>query len=217
MLRIFIGYDERQPVSYNVLHASIMKYASIPVSITPLVLSTLPMKRRGLTPFTYSRFICPYLCGFEGQSLFLDADILLRADIANLLKFTKDFWFEVAIVKNRLKFEWSSMMLFNNSACKNLTPEFIDDVSQNPLGFGWATEILELPSEWNHLVGYDQPDLNAKIVHFTQGVPAWPETMGCEHSKEWQSAMLELIQAKPWAEIMGNSVHAKPVLERLTA
>jgi hypothetical protein len=81
MLRIFIGYDDRQPVSYNVLHSSIMRRASIAVSITPLILNTLPMKRRGLTPFTYSRFICPYLCGFEGTSVFLDADIMLRDDV----------------------------------------------------------------------------------------------------------------------------------------
>lgn len=214
MLRIFIGYDERQPVSYNVLHASIMKHASVPVCITPLVLSTLPMKRRGLTPFTYSRFICPYLCGFEGQSAFLDADIFLRDDIKKLF-ILGDFASSVSLVKNKMKFEWSSVMVFNNAACRMLTPEFIDDTSQNPLGLGWADGIHELPAEWNHLVGYDEPNPDAKLVHFTQGVPAWGETAACEHAGEWRSTMLQLIHAQPWAEIMGNSVHAKPVLERM--
>lgn len=217
MLKIFIGYDERQPVSYHVLHASIMKHASQPVAITPLVLSTLPMKRRGLTPFTYSRFICPYLCGYKGFSIFLDADILLRSDICELVRYAKDHYFDVALVKNKLKFEWSSMMLFDNAACEILTPSFIDDVSQNPLGLNWAREVFSLPTEWNHLVGYDEPNPNAKLVHFTQGVPAWPETMDCEHSAEWRSHMLSLVSAQPWQEIMGNSIHAKPVLERRTA
>ena len=214
MLKIFIGFDDRQAVSYHVLSASIMKHASQPVSITPLILSTLPMRRRGLTPFTYSRFICPHLCDYKGKSVFLDADILLRGDICELAELAPDIC-EVSVVKNRLRFEWSSVMVFNNELCRRLTPDAIDDERYNPLGLGWAESIGELPAEWNHLVGYDDPNPHARLVHFTQGVPAWPETMNCEHAMEWRSTMLELIQAKPWAEIMGSSVHAKPVLERL--
>jgi len=214
MLKIFIGFDDRQPVSYNVLQYSIIKYASQPVSITPLILDTLPMNRRGLTPFTYSRFICPYLCGFEGKSVFMDADMILRADICELLNYNMDN-IDVALVKNKMKFEWSSLMLFNNERCRKLTPQFIDDESHNPLGMGWAKAVGELPAEWNHLVGYDDPSPNAKLVHYTQGVPAWRETADCEHSMEWRTTMLAMTQAKPWTEIMGNSVHAKPVLERL--
>lgn len=214
MLRIFIGYDDRQPVSYNVLHASIMKHASQPVAITPLVLSTLPMKRRGLTPFTYSRFICPYLCGYYGKSIFLDADILVRADICELAELAPDTC-DVSIVKNKLRFEWSSVMVFNNELCRRLSPEAIDDDRYNPLGLGWADQLGELPREWNHLVGYDALNPNAKLVHFTQGVPAWKETADSEHAAEWRSTMLDLVHAQPWADIMGNSVHAKPVLERL--
>jgi hypothetical protein len=214
VLRVFIGFDDRQAVSYHVLCASIMKHASKPVSITPLILPSLPIKRRGLTPFTFSRFLCPYLCDFKGTSLFLDADILARADLATLPNI-EETYHNVALVKNKLKFEWSSVMLFNNAFCRNLTPEYIDDLSHNPMKMEWAIDIAELPPEWNHLVGYDEPNPNAKLVHFTQGVPVWPETMNSEHAMEWRSTMLELIQAKPWAEIMGNSVHAKPVLERL--
>lgn len=213
MLRIFIGYDDRQAVSYNVLHASIMKYATRPVAITPLVLSTLPMKRRGLTPFTFSRFICPWLCSYQGKSVFLDADMMLRADITELFNCSGDF--DVAVVPNKMRFEWSSVMLFNNDRCRILTPQYIDDETHNPMKMDWTRNIGGLPAEWNHLVGYDQANPNAKLVHFTQGVPVWPETINSEHGAEWRSMMLELIQAKPWAEIMGSSVHAKPVLERL--
>jgi hypothetical protein len=215
MLKIFIGYDDRQAVSYHVLCASILKHASSPVSITPLVLSALPIKRRGLTPFTFSRFLCPYLCDFQGMSVFLDADMLLRSDISELFGYTGDF--DIAVVRNKLSFEWSSLMLFNNERCKVLTPEFIENENNNPLKMKWAEGIAALPPEWNHLVGYDEPNPNAKLVHYTQGVPAWPETMNCEHAMAWRSIMLELIQPKPWAEIMGNSVHAKPVLDRLNA
>lgn len=215
MLNIFIGYDDRQAVSYNVLQASIMARSSQPVAITPLVLPTLPMKRRGLTPFTFSRFICPYLCGFQGRSVFMDADMLVRGDVAELFSYDMGGT-AVAVVPHAMKFEWSSMMLFDNEKCTKLTPEFIDDDAQNPLGFKWTDKVAGLPKEWNHLVGYDTPNPNAKLVHYTQGVPMWPETIGCEFSDEWRMAMVNLVQAQSWETILGGSVHAKPVLARLS-
>jgi len=63
-LRIFIGYDHRQAVAYNVLQFSLFRRSSRPLSISPLVLPTLPMTRQGLTPFTFSRFLVPWLCDF---------------------------------------------------------------------------------------------------------------------------------------------------------
>lgn len=66
MHRIFIGGDPRQVVSLSTLIWSITKNAKEPVSITPLVLETLPIKRQGLTPFTWSRFLVPYLCNYQG-------------------------------------------------------------------------------------------------------------------------------------------------------
>ena len=62
MQKVFIGYDPRQPVAYNVLQHSIVIRTEYPVSITPLVLETLPITRKGLTPFTWSRFLVPFLC-----------------------------------------------------------------------------------------------------------------------------------------------------------
>ena len=51
MLKIFIGFDERQILSFTTLVASVYEAASKPVAISPLVLETLPITRRGLTPF----------------------------------------------------------------------------------------------------------------------------------------------------------------------
>ena len=77
MLKIFIGHDERQPVSTSVCLNSIYRRASKPVQITPLVLSQLPIDRSGLTPFTFSRFLVPWLCDYEGWALFMDCDFLI--------------------------------------------------------------------------------------------------------------------------------------------
>ena len=69
-LRIFVGFDPRQPVAFQTLVHSIWSRASLPVSITRLQLNQLPLKRRGLTEFTYSRYMVLYLCGYEGEALF---------------------------------------------------------------------------------------------------------------------------------------------------
>ena len=84
MLKVFIGADARQSVALTTLIHSIAKNARTPASITPLVLDTLPLKRQGLTPFTYSRFLVPYLCGYQGLGLFLDADMLALGDITEV-------------------------------------------------------------------------------------------------------------------------------------
>lgn len=208
MLKVFIGYDTRQPVAYQVLSHSIYKRSSAPVSITPLVLSQLPIKRRGLTEFTYSRYLVPWLCGYSGRALFLDADMLCLGDIKELFDITDTNCRDVCVVKNKERFEWPSLMLFNNSRCQILTPEYIE--KEKPQTFEWAVNgVCGLPDEWNHCVGYDKENPKAKLVHFTAGIPCFPETQSCEFSKEWNQEAFSSTSSVGWKELMGNSVHAK--------
>lgn len=214
MNRIFIGFDERQLISYNVLQNSVICRASKPVAITPLVLQTLPITRRGLTPFTFSRFLCPWLCNYEGWSLFLDADMLVLGDITEIFD-AADPAHAVMVVKNKIQFEWPSMMLFNNEKSKALTPEFVQN-DQGLFKLTWASSVGDLPSEWNHCVGYDEPRQDAKLVHFTQGIPAFPETKTSEYAEQWGQELKACNSTMPWAALMGTSVHAKHVYERLS-
>lgn len=208
LLRVFIGWDHRQPVSYTVLQHSIYTLSSKPVAITPLVLPQLPLKRQGLTPFTYSRFLVPYLCDYKGWALFLDIDMVLRDDIAKLFNF-RDDKYAVMVSKNNLRFEWASAMLFNCEKCKILTPEYIETASA-PHKISWANEdeIGAFPNEWNHLVGYDRPNPDAKLVHYTQGVPAFEVTADSEHASAWTDAHKAANTTAQWDELMGPSVHA---------
>lgn len=207
-LRIFIGYDPRQPVSYNVLQQSIIVRSTKPVAITPLIIQTLPLKRTGLTPFTFTRFLAPYLCNFEGWSLFLDADIILREDISQLFDM-RDDKYAVMVSKNVHKFEWASVMLFNNAKCKILTPEYIE-TAEALHQIKWANddEIGDLPPEWNHLVGYDNERPDAKLVHYTQGVPVFPETNDSEYAQDFIDEIKWMNSAMPWEVLMGPSIHA---------
>lgn len=213
MLRIFIGVDDRQPLSYNVLQHSIIRYTSLPVAVTPLRISTLPITRQGLTEFTFSRYLVPWLCEYEGWGLFMDSDMLMMGDITELFAKVNDEY-AVMVVKTAMRFEWPSLMMFNCAKCKMLTPDYVEHYP-SPQDFGWANgKIGELPAEWNHIVAYDayKP---AKLAHYTQGVPIWFETAEGDYSKEWMENFQDMQRICAWKDIMAASVHAKPVLERM--
>jgi len=213
LLPIHIGYDPRQPMAYNVLQQSILRRSTRPVAITPLVLETLPIERYGLTPFTFTRFLVPWLNGFDGWALFLDLDMLVRADIAELFALA-DPDKAAMVTKLSMKLEWASMILFNCGHPANavLTPDYVDDPDRcvSPHELDWLDPALvgALPAEWNHTVGYDAPRPDAKLVHFTQGVPLLPETRECEHAASWMQEAQTATSSRSWADLMGRSIHA---------
>jgi hypothetical protein len=176
------------------------------------VLSQLPIKRRGLTEFTYSRFLVPYLCGFKGKAVFMDADMAVTGDIAEL--FEHGGMNAVSVMMDQPKFEWASLMLFNCGACLRLTPEFIDDEKNKLFDLDWAPYIGSLPQEWNHCVGYEEPR-EAKLYHYTQGLPCFYETIGLPEDGVWNDERKAMLHSVPWKELMGRSIHAEPVLKRL--
>jgi hypothetical protein len=212
MLRVFIGYDPRQPLAYNVLQHSIFKHCSEPVSITALKLDQLPIKRRGLTEFTFSRFLVPYLCDFRGRALFLDADMVVTGDIAELFQIP-DYASAVLVNQEQDKFEWASAMFFNCDRCVDLTPLFIDNPKNVLFDLVWANRVGAFSPEWNHCVGYKEP-ADAKLYHYTQGIPCHAETRGVEDGP-WVAAFKDMVRTCTWPELMANSVHAEHVYKRL--
>ncbi len=211
MLKICIGADPRQPVSLSVLAQSIYRHSSKPVAITPLVIEQLPIKRVGLTPFTFSRFLVPWLCNYEGWALFLDADILVTCDIAELFALADDRYAVMVSKDIDHRFEWASVMLFNCAKCKILTPEYIETATGLHT-ISWVDDSLvgDLPREWNHLVGYspEPPAIAPKLIHYTQGMPAYPITQDSPFALDWAKEHQLMNSIRPWVELMGNSVHA---------
>jgi hypothetical protein len=210
MMRVFIGRDERQPLAYNVLANSIVRHASKPVSITALTLQTLPITRRGLTTFTFSRFLVPWLCGYEGTALFLDADMVVTGDIAELFAAHDETSPDVVWVNtDQERFEWPSAMLFDCAYCLQLTPEYVDDPRNKLFDFAWAKSVGSFPAEWNKAVGYAPPGLDAKLYHFTKGIPIWRETRGNVEDAVFHEAYKHMLHSVSHAELMGNSVHVR--------
>ena len=227
MIRVFIGFDTVETVSYHVLSHSIQARCSEPVSITPLMLTQLSglmtRERHNLqsTEFSFSRFLVPHLCDYQGWALFMDCDMLVLDDMADLWNLRDDN-FAVQVVKHdhvpkettkflgkpQSKYEkknWSSVMLFNNEMCKALTPDFVNTATGLELHrYQWLDGdhlIGDIPHRWNHLVGYDEtvPVGEVSNLHYTIGGPYFDDYKDTDYAAEWfaeKDAMLRCDQKK---------------------
>jgi lipopolysaccharide biosynthesis glycosyltransferase len=220
VIRVFIGFDPRETIAYNVLSFSIQRHATHPVAIAPLMLSqlggVLTRERHPLqsTDFSFSRFLTPFLADYTGWSVFMDCDMLMLDDIATLWSL-RDERYAVMVVKHRhvpretVKFlgepqskyekkNWSSVMLFNNALCRTLTPDYVNTATGLELHqFKWLESedlIGSLPDRWNHLVGYNPPRADAALVHYTLGGPYFEEFGKCEYADAWREAKQQMLR-----------------------
>ena len=212
VLSIYIGYDPRESAAFYTLAYSISRRSSVPVSIAPLMQSQLkrlywrPRGPTESTEFSMTRFLVPALSEYRGWSIFMDCDMLCRADIAELAREIERQRDKAVLVckhdyvpKTQRKFldqvqtkyprkNWSSLMVFNNERCRSLGVDYVNSASGLELHrFAWIRDdaIGELPLEWNWLVGEYEYNPGAKIVHYTIGGPYFPEYRDCDYAGEW--------------------------------
>lgn len=211
MIPMFIGYDPREAIAYHVCTNSIIRQSSEPVSLNPLALNILKGYEEkhtdGSNHFIYSRFLVPHLMNYQGWAIFIDGDMILRDDIANLWNL-RDESKAVMVVKHDYKTRmtekylgsknedyprknWSSVILWNcaHHANQVVTPEFIQNATGAQVHrFTWLTDDLigELPTEWNWLDIEYNYNTNAKLVHYTLGTPCFHEFADKgDFSNEW--------------------------------
>lgn len=216
MIQIFAGFDQREAVGYHVFCQSVIENASEPVCITPLALNTLrPVyragQRDGTNDFIYSRFLIPYLMGYNGFALFVDGcDMLCRGDIAELWAMRNPFK-AVQVVKhdyrtkNATKYvgtpmeaanedypkkNWSSVMLINSGHYnwRGITPESVEKAPGSYLHrFSFVEDrfVGELPVEWNWLVDEYGANADAKLLHWTCGMPGFTKYKDVPGSEHW--------------------------------
>ena len=210
--RIFIGFDPREAVAYHACVQSIIETCKEPgrLQFTPV----RGQRRDGSNDFIYARFLVPHLCGFSGRALFLDGDMIVRADVRELFDLPM-LYRGVRVVKHDYKTKhlvkylgnknedyprknWSSVVLWDCGFFPHriLTPEFVAKSSGSYLHrFEWLKDdqIGDLPAEWNHLTMEYGQNPDAKLYHYTVGTPCFPEFRIQEGADEWYSTYRRLI------------------------
>lgn len=144
-LNIYIGYDQREDLAYQVLRYSLLKNCGPEANVyrlEPIIQDWLRARRIytrqkdvfASTDFSLTRFLTPYLNNFEGVAVFMDLDFLVTRDLVKSLKkiITEDPTKAVWVVKHSYisktttkmdnkvqhvypKKNWSSFMVFNCS------------------------------------------------------------------------------------------------------
>lgn len=182
-VKIFVGYDSREDLAWNVCRHSILRYSGENVTAIPLVQSEL--RERGLyerphdlgasTEFSLTRFLTPFLASQSGWVIFCDCDFLFTTDVREVFDSlnpskavycVKHDYTPAYNVKMDGKSQaayprknWSSFMVFNcdHPDVKSLTPAVVNSATPAYLHrFDWVSDesaIGALEFDWNFLEG----------------------------------------------------------------
>ena len=89
--KVFVGYDTREDIAFQVCEYSIKRYNK-DVSVLPLIQQDLRQQKMywreldklASTEFTFTRFLIPHLMNYNGWALFIDSDIIFLDDVNHL-------------------------------------------------------------------------------------------------------------------------------------
>ena len=224
-MKVYVGYDTREDIAYQVCEHSI-KRRNGRTEIIPLKQKDLREKgiyyrevdKLASTEFTFTRFFIPYLNDYKGWAVFCDCDFVWRVSPTELEQYCDDSKAVVCVQhdykpKEGLKMDgqvqlvyprknWSSMVLWNCGHPKNkmLTPELLNKQTGKFLHrFSWLddSDIGSLPPIYNWLVGwYQEPkDGTPKILHYTEGGPWFENYRDCEYADVWKKELINLFSA----------------------
>ena len=184
MNKVFVGYDPREDIAYQVCKHSIAR-RNKEVLVRPLVQKELreagwytrPIDPLSSTEFTFTRFLIPELCDYKGWALFMDCDMILLTDIQELFDqadekyavmcvhhdYTPREGFKMDGQKQSIypRKNWSSVMLFNcgHPSNKQINSSVVNntEITGKYLHrFSWLqdSEIGQLSHEWNWLTDW---------------------------------------------------------------
>jgi lipopolysaccharide biosynthesis glycosyltransferase len=219
-MNIFIGYDSREDLAYQVCAYSINKHQPL-ATIRPLKLNQLQNSgvywrdpdQLSSTEFSFSRFLVPYLTAYKGWAIFCDCDFLFLDDVNKIFQ-QADNQYAVMCVQQEhrpqtlIKMDgkaqylyprknWSSLILWNcqHPSNQQLTPAMVNTQSGLYLHqFDWLNnhEIGKLDPEWNCLVGWTKEN-NPKALHYTEGGPWFEQYRQCEYNQIWKDYLNEML------------------------
>ena len=218
MLTVYIGWDSREPIAADVCRHSILEHSSIPVNIVMLKQDELrdtglywrDVDKLASTEFTFTRFLVPELNNFEDTAIFMDSDMVLTTDIAELIE-DVDPKKAVSCVQHdytppegvkmdgqqQLAYprkNWSSMVVWNcaHPDNKKVTKQLVNNPEITGAylhRFSWLSDrdIGLLGPQWNWLVGWyvEGRDGTPSLLHYTEGGPWFPNHTHCAYADVW--------------------------------
>ena len=210
---VYVGFNPRESVAYHVFCHSVLTRTKANVSFTPVCGD----QDDASNTFSKARFWIPELQGYRGWAIWADGDMLCRTDIQELWDLKKP-QFDVMVVKHDYQTKyptkylgqrnedypcknWSSLMLMDCGNAIWRRPQY-RDLLKGPAGllhrFSFLEDerIGELPKEWNWLVSEYPSNPDAKLVHYTIGIP--PFYPNCDYASEWYREMKAMTHHEHW-------------------
>ena len=223
-MKVFVGWDSREDIAYQVCKHSILSKQP-DAEVIPLKQNEL--REQGLywrdvdklasTEFTFTRFLIPELAHYQGWALFMDCDMILTTDIKKLFDCADPRYAVMCVQhdytpKEGTKMDgqkqtiyprknWSSVMLFNcaHPSNRKLTMDLINDPEINGAylhRFSWLrdNEIGNLDHTWNYLVGVYNDLELPNLIHYTEGGPWFENYRDCEFSDYWKDELFDMMK-----------------------
>lgn len=217
-MRIFIGGDESEHVAARVLEHTIRQHASGPVAITIMRDYAIPVprdpKNRARTKFSFYRLRIPELCGYRGRALYVDSDMQVFRDVAELWRIPFGERKVLCTYQDKPPAAWKdhswfhpgrqfSVMLLDCDRLPWRVEEIIKGLDDGK--YTYANLMFEMclvrpdeigedvPVEWNHLETHE-PGRTA-LTHFTV-VPTQPwKTDKTPLNELWMRAYEDAVAA----------------------
>lgn len=216
-IRVFVGAQDEQLVPTLVLGHTIRRHTSAPVRVQPLTGLDIPMPKdpanRPRTAFSFGRLMIPALCGYEGRAIYLDSDMQVFADIADLWDFPLGDAWAACTTQEKAPQKWienrwfhpgpqMSVMLLD---CGRLDWDIERIVADLDAGRYTYQDLLfrmcivpegrlrtDLPAAWNHLEAY-RPE-ETRLTHYTV-VTTQPWLSGENPLEEvWLDALADAVR-----------------------
>lgn len=194
-IRVYVGTSPENEPAERVLEHSIRKHSSTPVETHWMRAGEPPMWDgwklawpQGGTPFSPFRFMVPEAAGFEGFAIYLDVDMMVLGDIAELYAYRRPG----RVVSTTRP----DVMVWDCSAFRDVLPLASDAKESGAAVSAYLPKIQPrwdkcVPNEWDtcDCMG----DGNAKLVHFTKlNTQPWkpfPAKYGDYHQHKCQEAV----------------------------
>jgi hypothetical protein len=202
-----VGAHETEQLAYKVLGYSIRRHTTLPVEMRTIdnSLAPAPKDDRFLpyTNFSYGRFAIPSEAGYQGRAIYMDSDMLVFGDIAEIWEMPFDgakILVEKVTEKTRGKGRLTAVMVMDCSALHWDVAEITGrlGIDYDYEGLMSVLPLLEegdlqdrLPEGWNSL---DEVTDETRLLHYTR-IKTQPWVYPCHpHGGLWTNELKRMLR-----------------------